>query len=42
MGFIFIMKIGGLMKNEIIKGDFHEGSTIDFTNYFRVLFLFVI
>ena len=22
------------MKNEIIKGDFPEGSNIDFTNYF--------
>ena len=30
------------MKNEIIKGDFPEGSDIDFTNYFKVLFLFVI
>ena len=23
------------MKNVIIKGDFPEGSNIDFTNYFR-------
>ena len=41
------------IKNEIIKGDFPEGSNIDFTNYFSkedigiswmkmVLFLFVI